>query len=42
MPTGLMIDGHMDRGDGARKLNLLNHNAVVWLLVSFVEYPKVG
>ena len=35
-----MIDRHMDRGDGARKLNLLYHNAVVWLLVDFIENPK--
>jgi hypothetical protein len=34
-----MIDGHMDRGGGARELYVLYHNAVVWLLVSFVENP---
>jgi hypothetical protein len=32
--------GHMDRDDGARELYLLYHNAVVWLLVSFIENPK--
>ena len=35
-----MIDGHMDRGDGARELYLLYHDAVIWLLVSFIEYSK--